>query len=312
MSDNGNGIPNPPSNNNGSNGSYGQHGDQSGQNYGQNYGQQGYEQGQQNYGEHYNQQPYGDQQYGEQGYGDQQYGQQGYGDQQYGQAGYGQNGYDNQGYSGMTTTEKAFTGLGLASFITGLAALLFSMLGFIPFVGGIIIFLAGAAAVILGIIAMRKGGAKKWAPLIGIIAGALAALIGVISIVAWGLLFASIPSHPEPAHTHESSPTSNPTSTTNGSGTSMASIRVETTGSDPSKITIGYVIGKNHKSGIHPDSMPFEYKADAAVTSTYSSVQVSVSNVGDGTIKCQILDSNGSVVDEEEGTSAVGCSAHSK
>lgn len=72
-------------------------------------------------------------------------------------------------------------GLSLASFILGLVGL---VLGWIPFIG-ILGFLAAVAAVILGFIAKAKEKqAPKWMWIVGLIAGFVAIVIGLIVFIA--------------------------------------------------------------------------------------------------------------------------------
>ncbi len=67
----------------------------------------------------------------------------------------------------------------LVSFIVGLAALVFS---WVPILG----LLAGIAAIIIGVIARkREPAAPKWMWIVGVIAGAVAALIGLITLIGW-------------------------------------------------------------------------------------------------------------------------------
>ncbi|MEO6943823.1 MAG: hypothetical protein ABI053_03835 [Lacisediminihabitans sp.] len=71
-------------------------------------------------------------------------------------------------------------GLSLTSFILGLVGFL---LAWIPFVG-IVGFLAGLAAVILGFIAKAKEKmAPKWMWIVGLVAGFIAILISIIYLV---------------------------------------------------------------------------------------------------------------------------------
>jgi hypothetical protein len=71
-------------------------------------------------------------------------------------------------------------GLSLTSFILGLVGFL---LAWIPFVG-IVGFLAGLAAVILGFIARAKEkSAPKWMWIVGLIAGFVAILISIIYLI---------------------------------------------------------------------------------------------------------------------------------
>ena len=71
-------------------------------------------------------------------------------------------------------------GLSLTSFILGLVGFL---LAWIPFVG-IVGFLAGLAAVILGFIARAKEkSAPKWMWIVGLIAGFVAILISIIYLL---------------------------------------------------------------------------------------------------------------------------------
>lgn len=71
-------------------------------------------------------------------------------------------------------------GLSLTSFILGLIGFL---LAWIPFVG-IVGFLAGLAAVILGFIARAKEkSAPKWMWIVGLVAGFIAILISIIYLI---------------------------------------------------------------------------------------------------------------------------------
>lgn len=79
------------------------------------------------------------------------------------------------------------SGLAIASLVTGIFAFIF---GWVPFLG----FAAGATAIILGIIALKKHAANKGLPIAGIITGALGAIwsiilsiIFIVSIVALGV-----------------------------------------------------------------------------------------------------------------------------
>ncbi|MCU1471589.1 MAG: hypothetical protein JWQ39_2738 [Glaciihabitans sp.] len=84
--------------------------------------------------------------------------------------------------------------LSLTSFIVGLAGFVF---GWVPFFG----FIVGIAAVILGIIARKKEpAAPKWMWIVGIIAGAVGALTGlivvilfIVGIIAQAALLSTIP-----------------------------------------------------------------------------------------------------------------------
>ncbi|WIG18513.1 DUF4190 domain-containing protein [Kocuria rosea] len=172
-----------------------------------------YGQGQQGYQSQYNQGQYDQGQYGGQGYqGQDTYGQgqQGYQDQyrqgqydqgQYGGQGYqGQGRYDQgqyggqgqQGYQGQydmnqygASPRPAGTGLGIASLVLGIVALLtcWFVLGLVP----------GLVGLVLGIVALRKlgrtPGASKALPIIGIVLSVLAILASILFLVLFGALF---------------------------------------------------------------------------------------------------------------------------
>jgi hypothetical protein len=156
--------------------------------YGQGYqGQDSYGQGQ------YNQGQYGGQGYqGQDSYGQGQYNQGQYNQGQYGQDNYNQGQYGGQGYQGQYDMNQygagpkpAGTGLGIASLVLGIVALLtcWFVLGIVP----------GLVGLVLGIVALRKlgrtPGASKALPIIGIVLSVLAILASILFLVLFGALF---------------------------------------------------------------------------------------------------------------------------
>lgn len=158
------------------------------QQYGQpQYGQppQDQQYGQQQYGQPqgYPQAGYGEQPYGEQPYGQQQYGQQQYGQQQYGQQAYGQQ-YPTYGqqpyapygspYAGYQPTST--NGLAIAALITSIA-------------GFVLCFIAGVAAIVLGVLGINKakelGGTGRGMAIAGLAIGAVqvVASLGYIVLI---------------------------------------------------------------------------------------------------------------------------------
>ena len=79
-------------------------------------------------------------------------------------------------------------GLSLTSFILGLAGVVFSWI----FILGLLV---SAAAIVLGFIAKGKEpGAPKWMWLVGLIAGAVGALIGLLVLIFTIMAFATLAS----------------------------------------------------------------------------------------------------------------------
>ena len=85
------------------------------------------------------------------------------------------------------TAASTTNGIAIASLVVGIFAFIF---GWVPFLG----FVAGATAIVLGIIAIKKHAANKGLPIAGIITGALGALWSIvisiffiISIIALGI-----------------------------------------------------------------------------------------------------------------------------
>ncbi|RGE18839.1 DUF4190 domain-containing protein [Leucobacter sp. wl10] len=76
-------------------------------------------------------------------------------------------------------------GLAIAALIVGIASL---VLGWLPFVGNAIGIGGGIAAVILGIVAVKKAQSKGMS-VAGIVTGAVAIVLSIISIVIWILIF---------------------------------------------------------------------------------------------------------------------------
>ncbi|MGJ0203087.1 DUF4190 domain-containing protein [Leucobacter sp. gxy201] len=83
----------------------------------------------------------------------------------------------------------ASKGLAITALILGIVGVVGGLIfGWLPFVGGIITILVGAAAVVLGFIALNKRQSKGMS-LTGLIMGGVAVLIGIASIVLWSIAF---------------------------------------------------------------------------------------------------------------------------
>jgi len=87
------------------------------------------------------------------------------------------------------TAASTTNGIAIASLVVGIFAFIF---GWVPFLG----FVAGATAIVLGIIAIKKHAANKGLPIAGIITGALGAvwsivlsiifIITIVTVGVWG------------------------------------------------------------------------------------------------------------------------------
>lgn len=164
------------------------------------YGQDPYGQtqpgqyGQAPYGQpgQYGQDPYGQGQPGQYGQpGQDPYGQSQYGGQAYpAQHGQGQPGYQGQYDMGQYggAARPAGTGLGIASLVLGILALLacWLVIGIVP----------GIVGLVLGIVALRKlgrtPGASKALPIIGIVLSALGILASIFFLVIYWAVFDSV------------------------------------------------------------------------------------------------------------------------
>lgn len=87
-------------------------------------------------------------------------------------------------YSPAPTASK---GLAITALILGIVGVVGGLIfGWLPFVGGVITILVGAAAIVLGFIALKKRQSKGMS-LTGLIMGGVAVLIGIASIVLWSI-----------------------------------------------------------------------------------------------------------------------------
>lgn len=91
------------------------------------------------------------------------------------------------GYAYATPQPK---GLAIAALIIGIVAICSLIFGWIPFLGGGFSIVCGAAAVVLGIIAMNKAQSKGMS-ITGLITGGIAVLAGIGIIIAWSVFFAN-------------------------------------------------------------------------------------------------------------------------
>lgn len=82
-------------------------------------------------------------------------------------------------------------GLAITALVLGLVALVGGLIfSWLPFVGGAITILVGIAAVILGIMALKKAQSKGMS-LTGLITGGVAIVLGIGAIIAWSVVFSS-------------------------------------------------------------------------------------------------------------------------
>lgn len=88
--------------------------------------------------------------------------------------------------------QSSVNAFAVASLITGLASLLFS---FIPFVN-VLCFILGVAAIVLGIIALKKSATGKGMSITGIVTGGFSLLISVTVLLMLGALMAAWESQP--------------------------------------------------------------------------------------------------------------------
>ena len=97
-----------------------------------------------------------------------------------------------QGYPAYSAAPREPKGLAITAMILGIVAVVGALIfGWLPFVGGIITILVGAAAVVLGIIALRKKQSKGMS-LTGLITGGVGVLIGIGIVITWAAVFSSV------------------------------------------------------------------------------------------------------------------------
>lgn len=116
----------------------------------------------------------------QQPYGQQPYGQQPYGQQSYDQQPYGQQPYNNQYYQNNNlNNEKKQNGMGIASMILGIVSTVIGCCACyylsIPL---------GIAAVILGILSIRKQETTKGFAIAGIITGSIGIVVSLIITIS--------------------------------------------------------------------------------------------------------------------------------
>ena len=83
----------------------------------------------------------------------------------------------------------------LISLIAGIVGVIGFFVVFIPIVGGIMQLIIPAAAVVLGFLGKRKEPAAKGMWLTGIILGFVGIAIGLLSLIFWGIAFATLPGY---------------------------------------------------------------------------------------------------------------------
>jgi hypothetical protein len=102
-------------------------------------------------------------------------------------------GYGTQPYPYGGGTQTAQPILSIISMIAGIVGVIgFPVVGFIPFVGGILGLLIPAAAIVLAILGRSKEpkGRPFW--LTGLITGIVGIVLAIGSIIVWAAIFASI------------------------------------------------------------------------------------------------------------------------
>ena len=96
------------------------------------------------------------------------------------------------GYGTEPATKQPI--LSILALVAGIVGILGAPVVFIPIVGGILGLFIPAAAVILGFLGKSKEPQAKGFWLTGLITGFIGVGLALISIVAWAVLFASVPS----------------------------------------------------------------------------------------------------------------------
>ncbi|MFO7690408.1 MAG: hypothetical protein R6W83_07610 [Cryobacterium sp.] len=96
------------------------------------------------------------------------------------------------GYVATATAKQPV--LSIVSMVAGIVAVLGLPIAFVPIIGGILALFLPATAIVLGVLGRTREPQAKGFWLTGIITGAAAAAIALISILVWVLVFATLPS----------------------------------------------------------------------------------------------------------------------
>jgi Mycobacterium membrane protein len=186
---------------------------------------------------------------------------------------------------------KSGNGLGLASLIIGIAALVGAVIPIVNFVSGFVAFVG----LVLGVIALFLKGRRKGAAITGVILNAVAILLSIILAIVYTAGFATGISNA--IATAQASATSGPPQTlvyeVTGAGTSTSIFYTTLDGTDSG---VEQVAGQ---------PLPFTEEQQVASGAAFQAFSITATNGADdeGDITCRIT-LDGEVLAEETGTGA--------